>query len=670
MGAHCCKWLSRPCRKYPTISNKVNNLYQVPSGHTIEHHTKLQAQRLGNYLRDRGYKTESIIRDVKKRCLQAMSNEMTLSDKKVVWISLYALKVLVGQNKDFLPLTYQISYMLMMKPEFEEFKELVYETLYECTRLYPEEYISQLEDIMSDILNYASDPRNVGKHEVCLLANLGYVLKEEIVSGTNIRWQNAVDLALHRVLCMEEGEHIEELNLITNYSSFMTTNANLVHLFIENIIDYIDSNKLWSEKTLKVFSAILNARPKNSSILYSEISKKMIYYLENFLKRDPVSVHPIECLVVVIRNSSESIPTLFYNDTLKEVMLSLARLNLTPQYEDLIEVWSHRTDCQSFIKFAKSIILDENISSEHTKIYKRIKKAFNRELREGRLQLAFLQGTIEIIYEVSVAMQSRDSVFLLKALCFLLYKTRRKFFPKKNEQIQINYVLLKYLYTNSKHFTKENLLIYNRCLKIWLYLLSQRKQVTVARTVSVVLKIKKLISEINNTYHKYCLSILNFALLKGLGAVYSFVALEELVNRLAEQHLSNGMHKSMLIKTKFKNVLNFKIEMFKEEEFEVVLEEAFPIPHEVFEFEKNTEVEYVEDSENCENFELETPIKEFDPFAYETTESEISSIVSIEADKAVDPSEVKGEFMSSKNYSQKLTVQEEEESKFLSDIVD
>lgn len=112
---------------------------------------------------------------------------MTEEDLRAIKITLLALLTLTQYRREFLPMTYQMVYMLMMHPRFGEVKEYIYEILKQCTSHYPDDNPPYLEDIMIELVQYCSNPENVSKDEISVLSSMGLSLKSKFSKGSYMK---------------------------------------------------------------------------------------------------------------------------------------------------------------------------------------------------------------------------------------------------------------------------------------------------------------------------------------------------------------------------------------------------------------------------------------------------------------------------------------------------
>lgn len=275
MGAHCCRWVCRPCAPRKTVKDKVQELFQPSPGHPDEHHAKIKTDKLIDYLKDRKQELKLCANEFARILTQSSSNGLSPLEVSKFKIGLCSLKMLVGSFKEyFLIMSYKVSYYLMSHQDFYKFQEYVYDLVCESCSLYPDDKPAVLQDITIDILHHAlSHPAKITDKELSLLTVLVKALKFELIKGQRkeqgLSWQTVLSIVLTRIIDGYANSSSYEARLISILAEFLCTQSQSTQEFLSYIIQTFESKHAWNDKSCEVFEAL--TKPLNSIELFCNI---------------------------------------------------------------------------------------------------------------------------------------------------------------------------------------------------------------------------------------------------------------------------------------------------------------------------------------------------------------------------------------------------------------
>jgi hypothetical protein len=275
MGAHCCRWVCRPCAPRRTVKDKVKELFQPSPGHPEEHHAKIKTDKLIDYLKDRKQELKHCANEFARILAQETHESLSAAEVSKYKIALCSLKLLVGSFKEyFLIMSYKLSYYLMSSQDFNIFQEYVYDLISESCSLYPGDKPAVLQDISIDIIHHATThPNKITEKELHLLTELVKALRSELVKGqrkdSGLSWQNVLSIVLIRIIQGYTSSSSYETNLISILAESLCTQPQSTQEFLNYIIDTLESNQAWNEKSAEIFEAC--TKTMNSIELFCKI---------------------------------------------------------------------------------------------------------------------------------------------------------------------------------------------------------------------------------------------------------------------------------------------------------------------------------------------------------------------------------------------------------------
>ncbi|CAG9333644.1 unnamed protein product [Blepharisma stoltei] len=670
MGSQCCRLVCRPFKKQMTIQDKVKNLYNVGSGDKSEHQVKIQVYKLNAYLKDRADKIKPCIEEIKKVWAAALHEEMTQDDLKIINITLLALLTLTQYRREFLPMTYQMVYMLMMHPRFGEVKKLVYEILLQCTTTFPDDNPPYLEDIMIELVSYCSNPKNVSKNEILVLSAMGFSLRSKFSKGSYLKWETVIDLALIRIIKNKDNDLDEEMELVKNFASFMVGNAGMVHLFIGHIVDFLHKNQGWNENSQLIFDSILLCKEYGHPIFYSEIFKTIIYYMHKILSEDKSNVKNIlNCAFSILKEPDSNVSTMLYNETFKDVILMLLNEEVD-HINEFLQKWSQKADNQSFISFVKSILTAKQYDRPYIMCIKQLKAIYEKELNKSKPPHLFVQGTLQIIFVIVSDLYEEPSKYLLKVLSFLIFKLKRRFSFKQNEIYSLNLSLLKMTDNAISMPIDESMKIFKHCLKSWLSLVIQESSENLSLMLMAVFKLRRSLNQAQNIQNNLCLALCIYSILKAISITYKLDKVKSFVDRSASQYLQKESFRPFITEDgKFMKIMDATYSLFDKENINSIKKNTVKFTSNMLNIEEKCDL-----PRNAEDGEINIgDIKEsrdFDPLGFVPSESDVSSMKSSENfDRGIELGDIKPELIET-DYAKALGAIEDEDSNFVKGLLE
>ena len=655
MGAYCCKWVCRPCRRNLTVYDRIELLYK----HSGENYSKAQAKKLNSYLKDRQSAIKPCIDEIKKHYRQAFKENMGRTDMDTVLTTLVAVSNLLERSSEFAVISYEVSYWVLLRDDLEELRPTTIEVLNKATLSYPDSASSLLEEIFKH-LTY-SVGREFQKDEVLLLSNLSFALKHQILKSS-IEWKNAVSIALNRAFLKHFNEVQEEVRVLKTFSKLMASTSRSASDFINQVVHFIHENKLWNQATPKVFQVVSSTKEAKKALFFSEVVKSIVNYLSKEARQTEVH-YVVKCLIEVVKeSSSDSINSYFYKDHFKEVLLLTLSWESKSLCRELLNEWSYKASFQSIHSLFKRLVFSKNFTKEHKKCLNLVRESLASKLES--YNSSFQYSLLETCHEILRNLNEDNFNQLLKALAFLLSQIKSSFSCKKNLLVNLNVQLLKCMGRQLKYFDQKSLKLYKRCLQVWLVVLVKGNKRITNRITSVAAKLKEFIEASECKLHKYCMGVTCVILLKGVGFLYKLPTLECLVETIAAEHLSNCKYKELLTRKNFMNLLSGKLKIFKKEELDLLHEVANPIEPRFISFEDSVEVSLTEEIETDNPNDFEENLSPLD-FVEELEVPSRNSLDSSE--KVVELSEASsGE---EKNYSEMIVKLEEQESLMLDELI-
>ena len=655
MGAYCCKWVCRPCRRNLTVYDRIELLYK----HSGENYSKAQAKKLNSYLKDRQSAIKPCIDEIKKHYRQAFKENMGRTDMDTVLTTLVAVSNLLERSSEFAVISYEVSYWVLLRDDLEELRPTTIEVLNKATLSYPDSASSLLEEIFKH-LTY-SVGREFQKDEVLLLSNLSFALKHQILKSS-IEWKNAVSIALSRAFLKHFDEVQEEVCVLKTFSKLMASTSRSASDFINHVVHFIHENNLWNQATPKVFQVVSSTKEAKKALFFNELVKRIVNYLSKEARQTEVQ-YIVKCVIEVVKeSSSDSIDSCFYKDHFKEVLLLTLSWESKPLCRELLSEWSCKASFQSTHSLFKRLVFSENFTKEHKKCLNLVRESLASKLESSNS--SFHYSLLETCHEILRNLNQDNFNQLLKALAFLLSQIKSSFSCKKNLLVNLNVQLLKCMGRQLKCFDQKSLKLYKRCLQVWLVVLVKGNKRITNRITSVAAKLKEFIEASECKLHKYCMGVTCVILLKGVGFLYKLSTLECLVETIAAEHLSNCKYKEVLTRKNFMNLLSGKLKIFKKEELDLLHEVANPIESRFISFEDNVEVSLTEEIETDNPNDFEENLSPLD-FVEELEVPSRNSLDSSE--KVVELSEASsGE---EKNYSEMIVKLEEQESLMLDELI-
>lgn len=405
MGTQCSRLCCRPCRKKQTTRQRVQNIYTFAPIQLTENYCKNKAIKISEYLKDRRSQVKHCVQAFKV-IIQSIPYDFNAESERYIMITIYSLRSLCEYSKDFLPITYLLLYTLMKLPYFSEVKSAVYETLRITTIMYPDEDVNALGDIMTELVKYLSDPKNVSKSEIKFLSSISAPLHDRIVENSCFDWRNLVELILERILA--NSEVTDELVLLSTLSKLLLNISSIGENFLIYLINFFDKNKSWSHDSSKIFDSIIQGNKKYFIEKSSTVLKVFVDYLLEKKNKDTILI--VECLDLIIANS-EVINTSHYSSSWKKVVLNIMKDSSTSATQ-LLELWIFKADVISFFKLLKDVLLVRTTSAGKM-VFAVCKKKIEFEF-DKQCPNWFLQPMLELIYEVTQKLKEVNSEFLVK----------------------------------------------------------------------------------------------------------------------------------------------------------------------------------------------------------------------------------------------------------------
>lgn len=402
MGSQCGRLCCRPCRKQLTLQQRIDNIFSQSPIQITEAYCRNKGSKLCEYLKDRRSQIPSCISRYKLLITQIPSE----SSERTSTIILLTLKSMTEQIKDFLNLTYLAILQILKMPYFTNLKTEVYETLKTVTSLYPDSEPHTLEDILSEILRYLAEPKNLTKQEINLLQNLLIPIHTKITENNVFDWKKLTELILDKIVSDSEAE--EELELLRTFSKELFEASVIRDEFFKVLIQYLHTKEAWSKGSLRIFKAVIG----NANEHGSYIVKLLFEYLHRYKSLNLMSVG--ECIVIVLKNS-EGIDTIYYSELFKRMIIKIVASNNTLGNE-ILDVWAQKANNSSFFKLFADVLLRGAKKTSYELIITGCKRKVEYELGRKKPSVHFLQGLLDIIYECVDSLRCNFSEVVFKVI--------------------------------------------------------------------------------------------------------------------------------------------------------------------------------------------------------------------------------------------------------------
>lgn len=275
MGAHCCKFICKPCASRKTVKVKVKELFQPYPGQPEEHHAKIKTDKLIDYLKDRKQELKLCANEFSIILIHSVPTILTPLEVSKYKIALCSLKILVGSFKEyFLLMSYKLSFELISHQDFYKFQDFIYDLICESCSLYPEEKPPALQEITTVILRSAlNHTAQITDKELKFITLLVKNLKFELIQGQRkeqeLSWQTVLSIALIRIIQGYANSTSYEMRLVSILSEFLCTNYQLTQEFLNFIIKTLGSKQAWNDKSCEIFEAV--SKSHNSIELFCNI---------------------------------------------------------------------------------------------------------------------------------------------------------------------------------------------------------------------------------------------------------------------------------------------------------------------------------------------------------------------------------------------------------------
>ncbi|OMJ95258.1 hypothetical protein SteCoe_1474 [Stentor coeruleus] len=640
MGSQCGRLCCRPCKKQLTIKQRVSNIYEQAPIEITENYCKNKASKISDYLKDRKNQISKCIREFKKKISQITPNSSAESQRTIL-LSLYTLRVLTENFEDFLPITYHLILQTMKMNCFQALKTPIYKTIEFITLLYPDKEINILEDIMSELIRYLTELKNVEDEEIKLLSNIIKPLQAKIAGNTYFDWQKPIRLILEKIIAKEDC--LKELSLLTSFSEILCDANATGQQFVHFLIQYLHENKEWGDKSSQIFKAIIKGKNNFFRDQSSTVFKELLEYIKKNEKIDPLSV--ADCLKMIIDNS-QTINTQHYSDMFESVIKNIIRSD-TDIGERILESWINKADVQSYFKLFKNLVYREKIQSTYKQMLFVCKKRIDNEFSKPEFSETFLLPLFDIIYYLVNQIKEKHEPSKLKELSYLISKISAhiKF---KNYDIQTICILIVKIVKSEEN----NLSIFKYLLKIILSVINQNSPEHVRSVISLIVKLKGFLSNTNSFY----IGIFLWTTLKAAGIAYKNKAWVDFVDSTANENLKIEPFRTSLLNTdEFMSIMMNTRSIFKKHNTENTY-----FDEDIFNFDK------IIDKKN-DLIVLDDEDKE-DYLGFNHSDTEFSSVSSFDyQDRVIDVQEIKPEIVIN-DYKQALLLQEEEDKKLIENL--
>ena len=383
----------------------MRNIYALAPIQVTENYCRNKSLKISEYLKDRRSHTHQCIQEFKS-IISSIPYESTGEAERYVTITLYSLRTLCEHSKDFLPITYLLLYNVMRLPYFQQVKAIVYDILKTATTMYPGEDINALEDIMSELVRYLSDPKHVSNHEIKLLSSISIPLHDRIAENSCFDWRKLVNLILERIIANSEVD--EDLLLLATFSKLLLSMKSVGELFLEHLIEFFDRNNSWSHSS-DIFHAIISSSKEYFNDKSSAVTKLLINYAISHQYKYIAEVS--ECISQIIGNA-EVINTLHYSTDWKDVLVKSMHYSASSGTE-VMELWVFKADVQSFFRLVKYLLFTEEHTHASKALFTICKQRIDSEFR-GQCSMNFLQPMLELIYDIIVGLKENYSDLVLK----------------------------------------------------------------------------------------------------------------------------------------------------------------------------------------------------------------------------------------------------------------
>lgn len=223
----------------------------------------------------------------------------------------------------------------------------------------------------------------------------------------------------------------------------------------------------------------------------------MIYYIQRVVSNlDTHSLsYVLDCTNIICKNSTDSLPTLIYNDviltqTLKDVLVDIYnRGDLHEKTNDFLYIWSHRTDAQSYFSLYKILLEEQEKNDSCFYILQMFMPRLRSELEYEPGEL-WIYGSVDLIKDLALSIHSKSSMHKLSVLADLVKMLAQKMRMKNSEIIMISKCLTNHLMDMKGGLDANSIKVYRACMYVWISIIAQGKKDTFRTIYSIIVKLR------------------------------------------------------------------------------------------------------------------------------------------------------------------------------------